>query len=336
MAFFPPNGNPRRKIPYAANFGVRPAGDITKICPEEIPDHDILLAGFPCQPFSIIGGQKGFSDTRGTLFFNIEEILRVKRPPAILLENVKQFKTHNNGKTFSTVIEKLKGLGYFTHTAILNALHYGVCQKRERTFIVGFLADLNFAFPIPSTDRPSLSEILEPDENIPPGLWASEMIQKKRLERLKRQGKNPFYPSIWHENKGGHIGIFPYSCALRANASYNYMLVNGRRRPTGREMLRFQGFPETFKIVVRHSAIRSQAGNSVAVPVIRAIAAEMISTLNSAKPSEHQENQEVLFESHTRIQPEKNVFQAKPPKRTRKIIKDHNQQMELDLLSMTQ
>jgi DNA (cytosine-5)-methyltransferase 1 len=108
------------------------------------------------------------------------------------LENVKQFKTHDEGKTFATVIERLKELGYFTHTGILNALNYGVCQKRERTFIVGFRANIAFKFPTPLTDRPSLASLLEPDDTIEPKLWASEMIQKKRLERLKAQGTPPF------------------------------------------------------------------------------------------------------------------------------------------------
>jgi len=268
---------------YEANFAERPLGDITKISPLDIPDHDILLAGFPCQPFSIIGERKGFSDTRGTLFFNIEEILKVKKPSAILLENVKQFKTHDEGRTFSTVIQRLTELGYYTHTAILNALNYNVCQKRERTFIVGFRANVNFEFPRPVEKKKTLDVILEPEASIDDGLRASEMIQKKRLDRLKKQGTEPFYPSVWHENKGGHIGIFPYSCALRANASYNYMLINGQRRPTGREMLRIQGYPDSFKIAVSHSAIRKQAGNSVAVPVIAAIAAEMLSSLTAAK-----------------------------------------------------
>ena len=280
---------------YEANFGDRPAGDITKVPPEDIPDHDILLAGFPCQPFSIIGSQKGFGDTRGTLFFNIEEILRAKRPPAVLLENVKQFKTHDGGRTFATAVERLNELGYFVHTAILNALNYGVCQKRERTFMVCFLANIEFSFPRPLTNRPSLADILEPDDSIDPKLWASEMIQKKRLARLAQQGTKPFYPSIWHENKGGHIGIFPHSCALRANASYSYMLVNGRRRPSGREMLRIQGYPETFKIVVNHAAIRAQAGNSVAVPVIRAIATEMLAGLKAPKLSAPRQEQLTLF-----------------------------------------
>lgn len=279
---------------YEANFGDRPAGDITVIPPEEIPDHDVLLAGFPCQAFSIIGNRLGFADTRGTLFFNVEEILRAKRPAAILLENVKQLKTHDHGRTFRTIIESLTALGYFTHTAILNALNYGVCQKRERTFIVGMRADLDFAFPPPVAKRKDLADILEPDSAIDEKLWASDHIRKKRLARLKEQGKEPFYPSIWHENKGGHIGIFPYSCALRANASYNYMLVNGNRRPTGREMLRIQGYPDSFKIPVGHSAIRKQCGNSVAVPVIKAIAKQMVRALSDAAPRSVQQRQTTL------------------------------------------
>jgi DNA (cytosine-5)-methyltransferase 1 len=279
---------------YEANFGDRPAGDITAIPPDEIPDHDVLLAGFPCQAFSIIGNRLGFSDTRGTLFFNVEEILRAKRPAAVLLENVKQLKTHDHGRTFRTIIDSLTTLGYFTHTAILNALNYGVCQKRERTFIVAMRADLDFEFPAPVAKRRELAEILEPDSAIDESLWASDHIRRKRLARLAEQGKEPFYPSIWHENKGGHIGIFPYSCALRANASYNYMLVNGNRRPTGREMLRIQGYPDSFKIPVGHSAIRKQCGNSVAVPVIKAIAEQMVRALSDAAPRRIQQRQATL------------------------------------------
>lgn len=281
------------QVTYEANFGDKPFGDITQVPPGDIPDHDVLLAGFPCQAFSIIGNRLGFADTRGTLFFNIEEILREKRPPAFLLENVKQLRTHDKGRTFRAIVESLSRLGYYTHTAVLNALDYGVCQKRERTFIVGMRADLEFSFPRPVPEHRPLSTILEPDEAIEEKLWASDHIRKKRLARLKRQGKEPFYPSIWHENKGGHIGIFPYSCALRANASYNYMLVNGNRRPTGREMLRIQGYPDNFKIPVGHSAIRKQCGNSVAVPVIEAIAGQMVealATANARRPTQRQKS----------------------------------------------
>ena len=187
---------------YEANFGDRPAGDITEIPPDSFPNHDVLIAGFPCQAFSIIGNRRGFDDTRGTLFFNIQEILKAKRPLAILLENVKQFRTHDNGRTYETVIRHLHELGYHTHTEILNALDYGVPQKRERTFIVGFLKNLEFSFPKPLNYRPSLNSILEPDDKVDPKLFASDYIRNKRLSRLKEQGVEPFYPSIWHENIG--------------------------------------------------------------------------------------------------------------------------------------
>jgi DNA (cytosine-5)-methyltransferase 1 len=114
---------------YEANFGERPFGDITKINPETIPDHDILLGGFPCQAFSICGNQKGFADTRGTLFFNIEEILRVKSPFAFMLENVKNLKSHDKGRTFKTIVHHLEDLGYFVHHTVLNSLDFGVPQK---------------------------------------------------------------------------------------------------------------------------------------------------------------------------------------------------------------
>jgi len=271
--------DPLAQETYAANFGERPHGDITQIDPASVPGHDILLAGFPCQAFSIIGNRKGFADTRGTLFFNVEQILREKRPPVFLLENVKQFRTHDGGRTYNTVIESLSLLGYITHTTILNALYYGVPQKRERTFIVGFRQDVPFQFPEPLTSPPNLGAVLVDDDTVDPKLFCSPLIKAKRLKRLEAQGQKPFYPSMWHENKGGHLGVHQFSCALRHNASYNYLLVNGYRRPSSRECLRLQGFPESFKIVVKHSAIRAQAGNSVAVPVIAAIASQMVNAL---------------------------------------------------------
>jgi DNA (cytosine-5)-methyltransferase 1 len=265
---------------YHANFGEQPHGDITQITPESIPDHEVLLAGFPCQPFSILGDRKGFEDTRGTLFFDIERILRAKQPEALLLENVKMLKTHDNGRTYNVIIEHLEQLGYTTYTAILNALDFGLPQKRERTFIVGFKQPIHFAFPRPCKPAILLSELLEPEDALPRSLYASEQIVQNRREKAKIE---PFYPSIWHENKGGNISILPYSCALRAQASYNYLLVNGVRRLSGREMLRLQGFPETFKIVVSYSELRKQVGNSVAVPVVQAIAAAMIDALQQAQ-----------------------------------------------------
>lgn len=269
---------------YAANFGEIPAGDITQIKPEDIPDHDILLAGFPCQPFSVIGSRQGFTDTRGTLFFNIEEILKTKQPYAFLLENVKQLYTHDRGRTLAVILDKLKTLGYFVHHTILNALDFNLPQKRERIIIVGFRENIKFSFPQPQKLSKTLQEILEPDVEIDSKLFASPAIINKRQSKLKTQ---PFYPSIWHENKSGNISVLPFSCALRSSASYNYLLVNGQRRLSPREMLRLQGFPEDFQIVGTYGAIRKLTGNSVAVPAIEAVAKEMLSSINHLYPAKN-------------------------------------------------
>ena len=267
---------------YEANFGHRPHGDITAIPPESIPDHDILLAGFPCQAFSIIGKMRGFDESRGTLFFNIESILAAKKPAAFVLENVKQLRTHDSGRTYEVIARHLRELGYNIHTTVLNALNFGLPQKRERTFIVGFKDNIAFDFPSPNGAKPDLSTILEPDSAVDPKLYASDHIVRKRQERLKSE---PFYPSIWHENKAGNISVLPYSCALRRGASYNYLLVNGVRRPTSRELLRMQGFPDSFKIVVSHAEIRKQTGNSVPVAVVRRVANKMLAALQENKPA---------------------------------------------------
>jgi DNA (cytosine-5)-methyltransferase 1 len=267
---------------YEANFGHRPAGDITNITPKDIPDHDILCGGFPCQAFSIIGSGKGFQDTRGTLFFNIAQILEVKRPRAFLLENVKQLKSHDKGKTYQIIEKTLQNLGYAVSTKVLNALDFGLPQKRERTIIVGFRDDVNFEFPSPLEVRANLHDFLDKENNDDKSLAASDYIIKKRLDRLKKDLKDePFYPSMWHENKSGNISILPYSVALRAGASHNYLLVNGTRRLSPRELLRFQGFPESFKLVGKPTAIRKQAGNSVPVPLIRAVSQQMLKSLRA-------------------------------------------------------
>jgi DNA (cytosine-5)-methyltransferase 1 len=223
---------------------------------------------------------QGFSDTRGTLFFNIEEILREKQPYAFLLENVKQLRTHDNGRTFKTIIQKLEELGYFVHHTVLNALDFGLPQKRERTIIVGFKENIAFKFPRPIGNYQALETILEPDNQVDKKLFASQDILVKRQNRLKIE---PFFPSVWHENKGGNISVLPYSCALRAGGSYNYLLVNGNRRLSERELLRLQGFPEDFKVVVSYTAMRKLTGNSVAVPVMKAVAKEMMNAIEERK-----------------------------------------------------
>ena len=282
---------------YFANFGTVPYGDITKIPSQKIPKHDVLLAGFPCQAFSIIGKMKGFADTRGTMFFEIERILKHHHTPYILLENVKQLVSHDGGRTFQVILQKLDQLGYYVKWQILNALDFGLPQKRERVIIVGFLdkADYDaFSFEIPHKPY-SLADVLEPDEDVDPSLFASDNIIAKRQERTA--GKRIFYPSIWHENKSGNISVLDYSCALRTGASYNYLLVNGVRRPSSRELLRLQGFPEKYKIAVSHQDIRRQTGNSVAVPIIRMVAQkinEIIENKDKYGTSETQRLKEVV------------------------------------------
>ena len=275
------------KHSYKENYGMEPHGDITKIGAGDIPDHDVLFAGFPCQPFSIIGSRLGFDDIRGTLFFEIARILKEKQPSLFILENVKQLSRHDKGKTLLTIIKVLEELGYKVDHKILNALDFGLPQKRERIIIVGFLDhNVDFSFPIGNT-RGKLEDILEPDESIDEKFFASERIIKNRL--LKHTSEHN--PSIWHENKSGNITSYPYSCALRAGASYNYLLVNGKRRLTPREMLRLQGFPDTFKIVCNDSQTRKQAGNAVPVNVIYAVLEE---ALNAKAKTERQSREKAV------------------------------------------
>ncbi|CAI8056434.1 Modification methylase NgoBI [Geodia barretti] len=201
---------------YTHNFGETPAGDITKIDEADIPDHDVLLAGFPCQPFSIIGDKQGFEDTRGTLFFDIARILKQKQPSAFLLENVKQLLTHDKGQTFAVIQAQLSRLGYTTYHKVLNALDFGLPQKRERIFIIGFRE------PIALSSRSLLAYT-----NRSRRFWSlTKMLNPIYLHRNASNSRDfekckctPFFPSIWHENKGGNISVLPFSCALRAGAS---------------------------------------------------------------------------------------------------------------------
>ena len=253
------------------------------------------MGGFPCQPFSIIGKREGFADTRGTLFFEIERLLAAKKPAAAVLENVKQFRTHDGGRTQATCLAALERLGYSVHVGTLNALHFGLPQQRERVFIVALRGDRAFEWPTPARHVEPLDHLLERDEDVDERLFASPRIQERRLERLRQQGVEPKYPTIWHENKGGHIGMHPHSCALRSNASYSYLLVNGRRRPTARELFRLQGFPENYPLPPTVAAARFLTGNAVAVPVADALAAAIQEALRAARPRRRAVLEDGLF-----------------------------------------
>jgi len=189
-----------------------------------------------------------------------------------VLENVKQLSRHDGGNTLNVIIKTLENLGYKTYWKVLNALDFGLPQKRERTIIVGFRDDeARFCFPEGKTAG-NLKDILEPDENVDKKYFASEHIAEKRLAAHESE----YNPGIWHENKSGNISSYPYSCALRAGASYNYLLVNGVRRLTPRESLRLQGFSDSFRIVCSDHQTRKQAGNAVPVNVVKAVLKEAL------------------------------------------------------------
>lgn len=268
---------------YRVNYGETPYGDITKINPELIPQHDILLAGFPCQPFSQAGLKKGFDDTRGTLFFNIASILKSRRPKAFMLENVKQLKGHDKGRTLDTILKVLKGLNYYVpDPKVLNAYHFGVPQNRERIIIVGFNKDFlpenfaDFIFPDGEIDENiSVGDILE--KNVASKYTISDKLYQGHLERKKN-----------HKIKGNGFGfsLFNTESKYTSTISARYykdgseaLIEQTNKNPrmlTPRECARLQGFPEDFIIPVSNAQAYKQFGNSVCVNVIEAVAHSMI------------------------------------------------------------
>lgn len=307
---------------YHANFGEWPAGDITQIPSKDIPDHDILLGGFPCQAFSQAGLKKGFSDPRGTLFFDVQRILVEKRPKAFLLENVKQLKGHDKGNTLKTILNVLEGnnsltkqelkeigknlnddalkalsekLNYHVTFKVLNANQYGVPQNRERVYIVGF--DKNqapegfdfekeFTFPKPVDYEVKVGDILENNKKVHEKYTLSEKLWAGSVRRKEE-----------HKKKGNGFGycLFntksPYTNTISARyyKDGSEVLIDQsdiKQRPRKlmpRECARLQGFPEDFVIPVSDMQAYKQFGNSVATPVIEKIAKNMIKTLNKAK-----------------------------------------------------
>lgn len=255
---------------YSHNYGIEPYGDITAIPSNEIPAHDLLLAGFPCQPFSIIGSKKGLKDPRGKLYKEIVRIVRDKKPKVIILENVKQLATMQNGAILASIRDDIENLGYHFQHKILDARDFGIPQKRERVIMVATLEERGFCWPKEKGRITTLKQILEKHPD--PKYFVSERIKKARQEAHISE----YQPGIWHENKSGNISSHPYSCALRSGASYNYLLVDGERRLTPREQLRLQGFPDDFDIVCNDSQTRKQTGNSVPVPMIKAVLGELL------------------------------------------------------------
>ena len=266
---------------YKANFKDSDIfGDIKQIDENDVPDHDILLAGFPCQPFSQAGLKKGFTDTRGTLFFDIERILISKQPKAFLLENVKQLKSHDKGRTFQTIIDHLNKAGYKVFYEILKARDFGLPQNRERIYIVGFLDhSINFEFPKP-TNLPTrvgdiLDDVVDEKYTISDKLWSGH---KRRKELNKLNGKGFGY-SLFNKDSA-----YTNTISARYYKDGSEILIEQEnknpRKLTPREAARLQGFPEEYVIPVSDAQAYKQFGNSVCVPVVKAIAMQMKKALN--------------------------------------------------------
>ena len=280
---------------YEANFGEIPKGDITKIKESEIPEHDILCAGFPCQAFSISGKQRGFNDARGTLFFEIARIAKYHQPKILFLENVKNLVKHDYGNTIKTILRILNEIGYDAYYNILTASDYGVPQARERIYIVAFRKDLGikyFYFPKKTYNKIYLKDILEGDDKT-----RDCIINREDLKFWKRDETPSLKPiQIGQINSGGQgeriYSINGHAITLSAYgggaaSKTGAYFVNGKiRRLTPRECARVQGFPECFEIPVSKSQAYKQFGNSVSVPVIDFIYQQILKVLKSEKINE--------------------------------------------------
>lgn len=265
---------------YEANYGEKPSGDITQIDASTIPNFDILLAGFPCQAFSIAGKRKGFEDTRGTMFFEVERILEEKKPKSFLLENVKGLTNHEHGRTFKVMLDILENkLGYKVYYKILNAKNFGLPQNRERIMIVGFKNhNINFEFPSELNEETKVGDILvdnpDPKYTISDKIWESHQLRKER----NRAKGNGFGYCLFNENS-------PYTSTISAryykDGSEILIAQDGKnpRKLTPREAARLQGYPDTFKIVVSDTQAYKEFGNSVPVNMINAVAQSMYKSL---------------------------------------------------------
>lgn len=305
------------KKTYASNYGEWPSGDITKVASEDIPAHDVLLAGFPCQAFSRAGNREGFQDIRGTMFFEVQRILAHHQPKAFLLENVKHLRGHDEGRTLETMLAILRGeytanlpsdipmslaarrslrvkLDYETEFRILKSNDFGVPQKRERVYIVGFHrekcqdVDLDAMFEklVKSSEPTCLGNVLEEDTIIPDRFTISDKLYEGHIRRSERHRK---------KGNGFSYGLFDKTSPYCNTISARYYkdgreilieqshLGKNPRKLTPRECARILGFPEAFRVdAVSVNQLYRQMGNSVSIPVIQAIADQMVPLLDAA------------------------------------------------------
>lgn len=273
---------------YEQNFHIKPFGDITKIHEMDIPKHDILCGGFPCQAFSISGKQKGFEDTRGTLFFDIARIVNLHKPKVVFLENVKNLTRHNNGATFKIIINTLQHLGYTVFTEVFNSSHFGLPQNRERVYIVGFHSSIDstaFGFPLPLNPQVCLQDVLEVNPK------NAKIIERDDIEICRNHAvSNSLFADVATSNKPIQIGkvnkggqgerVYHTSGHAITLSAYGggvgsktgLYLVNGKiRKLSPRECARIQGFPDSFILHASDVQAYKQLGNSVSVNVLQHI-----------------------------------------------------------------
>lgn len=281
---------PVRQV-YYKNFGDLPEGDITQVDENTIPDHDILCAGFPCQAFSISGKQRGFEDSRGTLFFDVARIVKAKHPKVVFMENVKNFATHDNGRTLQVVKATMEELGYTFFQKVLNSVNYGVPQKRERIYMVCFRKDLgitDFQYPKAFKLTKHVEDFLLQDENlvknlyvIRPDTYYKDMEDDKysdstiRLGTVNKGGQGERIYSI----KGIAVTLSAYGGG--AFAKTGGYLINGKpRKLHPRECARIMGYPDSYKISDKPNQAYKQFGNSVVIDVLQLIAIQIGKELN--------------------------------------------------------
>jgi len=287
---------------YRANFDddIEIMGDITKIDEKDIPEHDILLAGFPCQAFSLAGQKKGFEDARGTLFFDVARIVKFRQPKVVFAENVKNLVNHDRGRTFKVIKEILTDLGYTVFYKVLNSKDFGVPQNRERIYIVAFrddIAPFNFNFPEKTDDTKVIADIIEDEETSSKYYLSTVYLESLRKHRKRHEAKgNGFgYEVRDHDSIAGAIvcggmgrernlivdkRLTDFTPVTHIKGEVNKEYI---RRMTPREWARLQGFPDNFKLVVADTHLYKQFGNSVTVPVIEAIAEQIRVYLENKK-----------------------------------------------------
>jgi DNA (cytosine-5)-methyltransferase 1 len=279
---------------YEKNFHLKPFGDITKINEKEIPKHDVLCAGFPCQAFSISGKRQGFKDTRGTLFFDVARIIKHHQPKLILLENVKNFLTHDNGNTISVVKKTLEELNYNVFYKVLNSSNFGIPQKRERIYIVGFNKKLKineFKFPSNQNIFVSLKDYLLPDNLTKELVLNRDDIQLKKDKKIQKDifGNYPQKPiRLGQVNKGGQgeriystnghaVSLTAYGGGIGSKTGL-YLVNKKLRKLSPRECARITGFPDSFSLSENKNHSYRQFGNSVVVNVLDFILKEIMKT----------------------------------------------------------